>query len=235
VDFSGVPFNTTVLVFVVSTMVAVGLATTVEMLRRTISNGLLLVGALAANMVLIPALGWGLAELLALVGPTFIALVLAAASPGGPVGAKLAQVQRGDAVAGAALMAILAVLGSMSVPVVVAFILNAARVGGVGDISIAVGPLIVRIVISQVLPFFLGMATRAGLRRAADRAHPVAMLISNVSFLVLLGWILLEGSGDVIRLAGPFLLAAIALVVLAILFGALLAPGPPRSGLRPGQ
>lgn len=225
-DFSGVPFSTTILVFVASTMLAVGLGTTAQMLRRTMSNGLLLVGALAANMVLIPALGWGLANLLAPAGTTFIALVLAAASPGGPFGAKLAQVQRGDAVAGAALMAILVVLGSLSVPVVVAFILSTARVRGVDDISIAVGPLIVRIVISQVLPFFLGMAVRARVGRAADRIHPVAMLISNVSFVVILGWILLVGSGDVIRLAGPFLLAAIALIMLAILLGALLAPGP---------
>jgi len=123
-------------------------------------------------------------------------------------------------------MAMLAVLGSLSVPVVVAFILSTAQVGGVDDISIAVGPLIARIVISQVLLFFLGMAVRARLGRAADRAHPVAMLISNISFLVILGWILLVGSGDVIRLAGPFLFAALALIVLAILLGALLAPRP---------
>jgi BASS family bile acid:Na+ symporter len=108
----------------------------------------------------------------------------------------------------------------------VAFILSAAGVGGVGDISIAVGPLIVRIVVSQVLPFFLGMAVRARLGRAADGAHPAAMVISNVSFVLLLGWILIAGSGDVISLAGPFLLGAAALIVLAILLGALLAPGP---------
>jgi BASS family bile acid:Na+ symporter len=51
------------------------------------------------------------------------------------------------------------------------------------------------------------------------------MVISNVSFVVLLGWILVAGSGDVISLAGPFLLAAAALIVLVILLGALLAPG----------
>jgi BASS family bile acid:Na+ symporter len=85
VDFSGVPFNTTVLVFVASTMLAVGLGTTARMLRKTISKGLLFLGALAANMVLIPGLGWGLAEFLAPAGPTFIALVLAAASPRGSV------------------------------------------------------------------------------------------------------------------------------------------------------
>ena len=225
-DFSGAPFNTLVLVFVATTLLAVGLGTTGKMLRRTISNGPLLLGALAANVILIPALGWGLAEILALNGPTFIALVLAAASPGGPFGAKLAQIQRGDAVAGAALMAILAVIASVTVPILVAFILSTARVGGVDDISIAVGPLIVRIAISQVVPFALGMAARAASARTANRAQPAALLMSTVTFVILLAWILIEGFGDVVRLAGPFLLGAVTLIGLAVLFGAVLAPGP---------
>jgi BASS family bile acid:Na+ symporter len=226
VEFSGAPFNTLVLVFVATTLLAVGLGTTGKMLRRTISNGPLLLGALAANVILIPALGWGLAEILALNGPTFIALVLAAASPGGPFGAKLAQIQRGDAVAGAALMAILAVIASVTVPILVAFILSTARVGGVDDISIAVGPLIVRIAISQVVPFALGMAARAASARTANRAQPAALLMSTVTFVILLAWILIEGFGDVVRLAGPFLLGAVTLIALAVLFGAVLAPGP---------
>jgi hypothetical protein len=69
VGFSGTPFNTLVLVFVASTLLAVGLGTTSTMLRRTIGNAPLLLGALAANMILIPALGWGLAEILAPDGP----------------------------------------------------------------------------------------------------------------------------------------------------------------------
>jgi BASS family bile acid:Na+ symporter len=226
VGFSGTPFNTLVLVFVASTLLTVGLGTTGQMLQRTVSNGPLLLGALVVNLVMIPALGWGLAEVLAPDGPTFIALVLAAASPGGPFGAKLAQIQRGDAVAGAALMAILAVIGSLSVPILVAFILSTAKVGAVDNISIAVGPLIVRIFVSQLVPFAIGMAARAASARSAKRAQPAALLVSTVSFLILLAWILIEGFGDVVSLAGSFLLGAVALVVFAVLLGAFLAPGP---------
>jgi bile acid:Na+ symporter, BASS family len=228
VRFSGTPFNTLVLVFVATTLLAVGLGTTSGILRSTISNGPLILGALAANLVLIPVLGWGLAEILAPSGVTFIALVLAGASPGGPFGAKLAQIQRGDAVAGAALMAILAVIGSLTAPVLVAFILSTAHVGGVDDISIAVGPLVVRIVISQIIPFALGMTARAVSARSASRVQPVTLLLSTISFLILLAWILIEGAGDVVSLAGPFLVAAAALTALAVFVGALLAPPPGR-------
>jgi BASS family bile acid:Na+ symporter len=228
VEFSGRPFNTLVLLFVSSTLLAVGLGTNVRMLRSAIGNGSLLLAALVANLLLIPAIGWGLAEVLAPNGPTFIALVLAGASPGGPFGAKLAQIQRGDAVAGAALMAILAVVGSVCVPVIVAFVLTLAGVGGVDDISIDVGPLIARIVASQVVPFSLGMAIRARSLPAADRIRPAVLLFSTVSFLVLLGWILIEGLADVVGLPRSFLLAAAILTTCAVVLGSLLATGPAR-------
>jgi BASS family bile acid:Na+ symporter len=226
VEFTGTPFNALVLVFVSSTLLTVGLGTSVDALRRTVTNVPLLLGALAANLVLIPALGWGLAEALAPDGPAFIALVLVAASPGGPFGAKLAQIQRGDAVTGAALMSILAVLGSLSVPVLGAFILATSEVGGVEDLSISVGALILRVVISQIVPFSIGMVARAVSVRTADALLRPASLISTASFVGLLAWILMGGSGDALRLGPSFVLAVIALIVLAILFGTTLAPGP---------
>ena len=225
-EFSGTPFNTLVLLFVSSTLFAVGLGTSVGMLRSTIGRASLLLAALAANLVVIPTIGWGLAEVLAPNAPTFIALVLAGSSPGGPFGAKLAQIQRGDAVAGAALMSILAVVGSVCVPVIVAFVPTTARVGGIDDISIAVGSLIVRIVASQVVPFFLGVAIRAVSLATAERMRPAVLLFSTVSFLVLLGWILIEGFGDVVTLPVSFLIAAATLTILAVVLGSLLATGP---------
>lgn len=93
-EFSGRPFNTLVLLFVASTLFAVGLGTTGSMLRRAVGDARLLLGALAANLIVVPLIAWGLAELLAPDRSTFISLVLAGASPGGPFGAKLAQIQR---------------------------------------------------------------------------------------------------------------------------------------------
>ncbi|MFF7371873.1 hypothetical protein [Streptomyces tricolor] len=64
--------------------------------------------ALIANMVVIPLTGWGLGALLGLPSAAFIALILVASSPGGPFGAKLAMVQKGDVIAGAAMQVLLA-------------------------------------------------------------------------------------------------------------------------------
>jgi BASS family bile acid:Na+ symporter len=181
-EFSGQPFNTLVLLFVASTLFAVGLGTTGEMLRQTIADGRLLVGALVANLIVIPLVAWGLAEALTPDRPTFLALVLAGASPGGPFGAKLAQIQRGDALVGAATMSILAVAGSVCVPVIIALILSRAAVGAAGEISIDVLALIVRIVVSQVIPFFVGMTVRATSPRIAASGQRWALVFSTVTF-----------------------------------------------------
>lgn len=226
-DLTGTPFNVLVLIFTASTLLTVGLGTSGDVLRRTITNLPLTLGALAANLFVVPALGWGLAEALALDAPAFIALVLVAASPGGPFGAKLAQIQRGDAVAGAALMSSLAVLGTLSVPILGAFILSSARVG-IEDLSIAIAPLILRIVASQIVPFAIGVVARAVSAPTADALRRPASLISTVSFLSVLAWIFIAGFDDVLRLSGSFLAAAFTLIALAIVFGALLAPGPAR-------
>ncbi len=227
-SLSGTLFTTTVLVFAASTLLAVGLTTTSAMLKITVSNGRLFAGSLVANLVVITAVGWGLALISAPTGPTFIALVLAGASPGGPFGAKLALIQRGDAVAGVALMALLAVIGSLTVPVVVAFILSTAEVSQVGGISIAVGPLIGLIVASQVVPFFVGMAVRLGWAKTASRIRPPEMVLSNVSFLVILAWILMVGADDLKGMPLSFLLGATVLTVSAVLVGSVLSPGPMR-------
>ncbi|MGH8914489.1 MAG: hypothetical protein ACRDZM_08245 [Acidimicrobiia bacterium] len=55
----------------------------------------------------------------------------------------------------------------------------------------------------------------------------MAMVISNLAFLVLLAWILVGGAGDLLGLPGSYLAAGAALAVLAVLFGATLVPGPP--------
>jgi BASS family bile acid:Na+ symporter len=225
-EFTGAPFTAIIFVFVASTMVAVGLGTTGRMVRRILTDARLLGGALLVNLILVPALGWGLAEVVAFEGPLFIALVLAASSPGGPFGAKLAMLQRGDALAGAALMVILAVIGSVTVPLTVAVVLSTAQMGAAGGISIAVGPLVARVALSQIVPFAIGVAARAWWGERSGSWRSVAIWISNVTFVVVLAWVLVFGFDDVLGLPATFVLAAAALIAGAVVLGTVLAPGP---------
>lgn len=121
--------NAVTVIFIAATMFAAGLRATVSALRGVFADVPLLLLALIANMVVIPLLGWGIGALFGLSSAAFIALVLIASSPGGPFGAKLATVQQGDVVAGAAMQVLLASLGSLTFAPTVNAILTAADIG----------------------------------------------------------------------------------------------------------
>ena len=67
-------------------------------------------GAVSANLVVVPLIGWMLAELFVLDAPNYVALVMIACSPGAPFAAKLIMMQKGDLETGSALQVALAVV-----------------------------------------------------------------------------------------------------------------------------
>lgn len=212
-------------IFIMATMFAAGLGATLSALRGIVANLPLLVLALVANMMVIPLLGWGIAALFSLPAAAFIALVLVASSPGGPFGAKLAMIQKGDLVAGAAMQVLLASVGSITFGPTANAILTAAKVGG--GISLDVGALVRTVAILQLVPFAVGLILRHYTPPIASSWHPVAAKVSNITFLIVLAGMLLLNWRDVVALLGSFtLLAGFLLALAAFAAGTLLATGP---------
>ncbi|MGW1805281.1 bile acid:sodium symporter family protein [Streptomyces sp. NPDC002078] len=217
--------NAVTVIFIAATMFAAGLRATVPALRGVFADIPLLLLALIANMVVIPLLGWGIAALFGLSSASFIALVLIASSPGGPFGAKLATVQRGDVVAGAAMQVLLASLGSLTFAPTVNAILTAADVGT--EVSLDVGALVRTVALLQLVPFAIGLLTRRYAEPTAQAWQPTAAAVSNITFLVVLAGMLLGSWQDVADLFGSLaLLAGFLLAALAFAVGTLLATGP---------
>ncbi|WP_329528735.1 hypothetical protein [Streptomyces sp. NBC_01462] len=218
-------FNAVTVIFIAATMFAAGLGATIPALRGIFTNVPLLVLALFTNMVVIPLLGWGIGALFSLPSAAFIALVLVASSPGGPFGAKLAMVQSGDVVAGAAMQVLLATVGSLTFAPTVNGILSAADLGK--DISLDVATLVRTVALLQLVPFVIGLLLRRYAAPTARSWHPAAAAVSNVTFLIVLAGMLLGNWSDVVALLGSLaLLAGFVLAAAAFAVGTLLATGP---------
>ncbi|MBB4915982.1 bile acid:sodium symporter family protein [Streptosporangium saharense] len=218
-------FNAITVIFIAVTMFAAGLATTVSALRAVFTDLRLPVLALLANLVAIPLLGWGVAVLFALPAAGFVALILVAASPGGPFGAKLSVVQKGDVSAGTAMQVLLAALASLTFGPMSTAILTVADVGT--TVSLDVAALVWTVAILQLVPFGIGLVVRHYAHSTAHSWHPVAVLVSNVTFMMVLVGMLLGNWHDVAALLGSrTLLAGFVLAVVAFAVGALLATGP---------
>lgn len=217
--------NVVTITFIMATMFAAGLGTTLRALGTTLSNIRLLLLALLANLVVIPLLGWGVAALFGLQTAAYIAFVLVASSPGGPFGAKLAMIQKGDVVAGAATQVLLAAIGSITFGITANWILTAANVGG--GISLNVGTLVRTVAILQLIPFIVGLLMRHWVPQTALAWHPAASKVSNLTFLLVLAGMLLGNWQDVVALFGSrTLLAGAIFTAAAFAAGTLLATGP---------
>ncbi|MGW1888883.1 bile acid:sodium symporter family protein [Streptomyces sp. NPDC002004] len=216
--------NAVTVIFIVATMFAAGLGATLSSLRAVFTNLPLLLLALVANLVVIPLLGWGIAALLGLPTASFVALVLVAASPGGPFGAKLAMVQKGDVVAGAAMQVLLAAIGSLTFGPTANGIFTAARIGG--GVSLDVATLVRTVAVLQLVPFAVGFVLRRWAPATARSWHPGATKVSNVTFLIVLAGMLLGNWRDVVALFGSLsLLAGFLFSAAAFGVGTLLATG----------
>ncbi|MER7396730.1 hypothetical protein ABT381_14540 [Streptomyces sp. NPDC000151] len=217
--------NAVTVIFIAATMFAAGLGATLTGLRGVFTNAPLLILALLANMVILPLLGWGLGALLSLPSAAFVALILVASSPGGPFGAKLAMVQKGDVVGGAAMQVLLAAVGSITFAPTVNALLTAADVGT--NVSLDVGALIRTVALLQLVPFAIGLLLRRYATDTARAWHPTATKVSNITFLVVLAGMLLGNWKDVVALLGSLtLLAGFLLAAAAFAIGTLLATGP---------
>ncbi|WP_433412578.1 bile acid:sodium symporter [Microtetraspora malaysiensis] len=219
-------FNAVTVIFIATTMFAAGLGATLPELRAVLANPPLLLLALAANLVAVPLLGWGVAALFGLPRAPLTALVLVASSPGGPLGAKLGMVQKGDVVAGAATQVLLAAAGSITFGPTASGILAAAAGGG--GISLDVAALVRTVAILQLVPFAVGLVLRHYAPPTARSWHPVAAKVSNVTFLIMLAGMLLGSWHDIVALLGSrTLLAGFVLAVCAFIAGTVLATGSP--------
>lgn len=193
-------FNAVTVVFIAATMFAAGLGATIAALRGVFTDVRLLLLALLANLVAIPLLGWGVGELFSLPTAPFIALVLVASSPGGPFGVKLAMVQSGDVLVGAALQVLLAAVGSLTFAPTVNGILAAAD-GGT-KVTLDVAALVRTVALLQLVPFAVGLLLRRYATPIALSWHPAAARVSSVTFLIVLVGMLAGNWHDVVGLLG---------------------------------
>jgi bile acid:Na+ symporter, BASS family len=225
-EFVTAAFNVVLVAFIVSTMLAAGLGTRIQDLVAVLRGGSLLALVLAANLVVVPLLGWGVAWLFGLSTAATIALILVASSPGAPFGAKVAMIQRGDVLTGSTLQVLLAAVGSVTFPLTANVLIGWAGVGG--DLALPVGDLVRSVAILQLVPFAVGLALRHASEAMAARWGASAQQVSSLSFVAVLVLGLGSSWEQLVSLLGSrTLLAAGVFTVLAAVAGGLLASGSP--------
>ena len=200
------------LVFVVTSMVSMGLSLTVPQIRDSLSNTRLVVVASAVNFIAVPAVAYGIDFALDLGESLFIRLILIAVAVGAPYLPKLVQVAKGDAALSVGLMVLLMVATVVVMPLALPLLLEGVEVNA-WDIASS-------LIFLMLVPLAISLFVRARYPRQAEQAVGPFGMISSVALAFLAVGGIVGNWSDVVSLIGTRgILAALLLIVIAFGLG----------------
>jgi BASS family bile acid:Na+ symporter len=194
-----------------ASMLAVGTTVTVVEFRALLGRPVMLLLAVLANVVVVPAIAVVATRLVGMDSAATLGVVLAAAAPGGGTGALLTMHARGDLATSAALQGVLAPLGLLSVPIWAAVAGQDVVPPGAGGALLIAGALL-----GQLVPLGVGMLLRRRQTVAAARVHRVSRRVADLLLAGLVAYFVVTGVTSLPDL-GWLTMGVIATVVLSSL------------------
>ena len=217
--------NLSVVVFVVSSTLSVGLGLTVHEILAPLRNGRLVGLSLLANFVLAPVVAMGLARVLGLEEPLGVGLLLAGVAGGAPFLLKLADLSRSNMPFAVGLMVVLMVVTVGYMPIVLPLLLE----------NVAVNPAAIArsLILLMLIPLAIGLALRAWQATGAARLRALVAPVSSISMIFVVVLTTAGHFGSMLSILGSFGIVA-AVIFVAICFGigwVLGGPGPDTRGV----
>ena len=208
------------LLFVISSMLAMGLSLTVTQIIQPLKNARLVVLALLANFVLVPLLAYLITLVIPLEDDLATGLIVLAAAAGAPFLPKLVQVAKGSTAFGVGMMVLLMVVTIFYLPLVLPYLLPGVEVD---PWAIAQS-----LIMSMLVPITIGLMIKAYAPETADRWHPVMNKISNLAILLLMVFGLGLNLSNILGLIGTGgILALVLFIIGSLVIGFILGGSDP--------
>ncbi len=219
--------NVAVLLFVVSSMLAMGTALTVPQITATLKNGKLVALALLANFVLVPLAALLITFIIPLEDSQKSAVIVLGCAAGAPFLPKLAQFAKGNIPFSVGLMVLLMLVTIIYMPLVMPLMLTGVTVDPL-DIASS-------LIVTMLLPLGIGLFIRARYVEPAAHLNGVMGQTSNVALMLVLVTTVLANFQDLIGVIGTGgIIAGLLFLVLAVAIGFLagrFAGGPDVMGV----
>lgn len=204
--------NLSVLVFVVSSMLAMGLSLTIGQIVEPLKGIRVVVKALLANFVVVPVLAYLIATLVNLSDAQSIGLILLATAAGAPFLPKLVQVAKGDLAFSVGLMVLLMVVTVIYLPLVLPLLLP----------GVSVNPLDIAgsLIILMLIPLAVGLFIKARFEDIAGSLQKSMAQASNTALMFLIILALVLNFKSMIGVIGTgAILALLLFIVLCFTIG----------------
>jgi BASS family bile acid:Na+ symporter len=189
-----------VLLFLVSSMLAMGLTLTPRAITAPLRDARLVLLALGLNFVVAPALAWAVTRVIPPDPSHAIGLLLLGGAAGAPFLPKVVAIARGDPAVSAALVVLLTLGTILFIP----FVLPLMIPGLHADAWSLARPLVLFI----LLPLVLGMIVKGAASTLAARAAPMLAGIGNGALLLLFVLLIALNFRALLGILGSFIVIA---------------------------
>ena len=200
------------LVFVVSSMLAMGLSLTIQQIIEPLKNVRMVLVALVVNFVAVPLLAVAIQAVADLDDDLYTGLILVATAAGAPFLPKLAQAAKGDIALSVGVMVLLMVITIGYMPLVLPLLLS--------DVDVDVWAIARSLIVVMLIPLAIGLFAKARHSELADQLQPHMSQASTLAILfMLVGGIILSWS-DIVDLVGTGgLIVAVVFILVALALG----------------
>jgi BASS family bile acid:Na+ symporter len=216
--------NLSVLTFVITSMLAMGLSLSIKKIVEPLRNARLVILALVANFILVPALAYLILEVIELEEGLATGLIIMSTAAGAPFLPKLAQVAKGNIAFSVGLMVLLMVVTIIYMPLVLPLLLGEGVEVNAWDIAQS-------LIIMMLIPLAIGLFINARYKSVSESLYPHMAQTSTVAIALLMVSGLVLNFEDIVGVIGTGAIAAILIFLIAALgFG--FALGGPAAGTR---
>jgi predicted Na+-dependent transporter len=217
-EFLNTLSNLFTLAFVITSMLSMGLSLTIPQITAPLKNVRLVIMALVANFIIVPAAAYILSLVIPMEEANKIGLILLGTAAGAPFLPKLAQIAKANVPFAVGLMALLVVATVIFLPLVLPLLLPGVAVDALG--------IAVQLILEMIVPLAIGLFVKARYEEAAASLQPHMAQISNICMVLLLVLMLGLNISKVLGLFGSgAILAVLILIVVSVGAGFLLG-GP---------
>jgi len=220
-----------ILVFVVGSMLALGLGLTMPRIIEPLKDGRRVALALLANFVLVPLATYGILQVIPMEEGTRIGLVLLATAAGAPFLPKLAEVARGDIAFSVGLMLLLMVATILYLPLVLPYMLPGVEVD-----AMKIGKTLF---VMMLVPLVTGLFIRARFDTLARYLLPWLSKLSSLALVVLTALLVALNFSNILSMISMEGVAVLLFLAASLVAGLLSGgrPVPVRNvmGLGTGQ
>ncbi len=213
-ELLGVVFNLSVVVFVIATMLSMGLALRVSQIIDPLKKPLLVVDVLVTNFLLIPLATLAIIALLPVSEGVKIGLIILSLSAGAPFTPKLAEIAKSNTALATAVMLLLMVATVLLLPLGLPVMIG-------GDVAVDSASIAKSLVMMMIIPLVIGLLIKSKAETFAARWQGRMVKLSNVALLLIIVLLAILNGQAMLDIVGYGLVAVILFMLASLLIGYL--------------